>query len=49
LRVLFNGARFASAPLETSTKEIVKRYVPGVNAAEVKLLDPGRSPEDGKM
>jgi hypothetical protein len=49
LKMVFNQARYDPAALEAKTKEIVAEHLPGSNGAEVKLLDPTRLPEDGKM
>ena len=49
LKMVFNQPRYDPAALEAKTKEIVANHPPGSNGAEVKLLDPARLPEDGKM
>jgi hypothetical protein len=49
LKMVFNQARYDPTALEKKTKEIVTDHPPGSNGAEVKLLDPERLPEDGKM
>jgi hypothetical protein len=49
LKMVFNQARYDPAALEAKTKEIVATHPPGSNGAEVKLLDPQRLPEEGKM
>jgi hypothetical protein len=49
VKMVFNQARYDPAALEAKTKKIVADHPPGSNGAEVKLLDPRRLPEEGKM
>jgi Patatin-like phospholipase len=49
LKMVFNQARYDPAALEDKIKEIVGNHPLGSNGAKVKLLDPERCSEDGKM
>ena len=49
LKMVFNQARYDPAALEAKTKEIVAAHPPGSNGAEVKLLDPERLSEEGRI